>query len=80
MKWRKWNNACITTPSISILFNGKPCKPFKMDRGLRQGDPQSPFLFVLLVDVLNRLLMKAANLGLFRGLSVGAKNVNVTHL
>jgi len=52
-KWRKWINACITTPSISILFNNSPCKPFKMGRGFRQGDPMSPFLFVLMVEVLN---------------------------
>ena len=64
----KWIESCITTSTISILFNGNPCKPFKMGRGLRQGDPLSPFLFVLVAEVLNKLLVKAANMGLFKGL------------
>ena len=67
-KWSQWINACITTPSISILFNGSPCKPFKIGRGLRQGEPMSPFLFVLRAGVLTRLRMKASSLGLFNGL------------
>ena len=79
-KCRQWINACIITPSISILFNGNPCKPFKMGRGLRQGDPMSPFLFVLMTELLNWLLMKALSLGLFKGLQVGTKNATVIHL
>ena len=80
VKWRRWIEACITTPRVSILFNGNPCKPFKMGRGVRQGDPLSPFLFVLVAEVLNKLLMKAESIGLFRGLKVGRRGEIVTHL
>jgi len=79
-KWRTWINSCVSTARISILFNGCPCKPFKMGRGLRQGDPLSPFLFVLVAEVLNRALNRAANLGLFKGLQVGANREMITHL
>ncbi|XP_052110107.1 uncharacterized protein LOC127741497 [Arachis duranensis] len=44
-KWRVWVMECVTTASLSILINGSPSKLFKMERGLRQGDP----FFTLLV-------------------------------
>ncbi|XP_072087364.1 uncharacterized protein [Arachis hypogaea] len=46
-----------------VLINGSPSKPFKMERGLRQGDPLLPFLFVLVVDVLYRMIGEAITNG-----------------
>ena len=42
-KWRRWIGVCVSTASMSILINGSPSLPFKLKRGLRQGDPLSPF-------------------------------------
>ena len=63
-KWRKWIWGCISSAEMSIIINGSPTKPFRMERGLRQGDPLSPFLFVLVANVLNRLLRKVVSCGL----------------
>lgn len=57
--WREWIKQCLTTASISILINGSPTIPFKMERGLRQRDPLSPFLFVLATEAFD-ILMKVA--------------------
>ena len=62
--WGKWIWGCLTTAEMSIILNGSPTKPFHMEHCLRQGDPSSPFLFVLVVDVLNRMLGKAKSEGI----------------
>lgn len=59
---KQWINLiydCISTPRISILVNGSPVGFFNTSRGLRQGDPISPFLFILMVESLGRLLNNA---------------------
>ena len=79
-KWRGWIYHCISTASMSILINGSPTASFKMERGLRQGDPLSPFLFILVAEVLNRMILRARDLGFIEGVVVGKDKVELTHL
>ncbi|KAM7481515.1 hypothetical protein LguiB_006098 [Lonicera macranthoides] len=62
------------------MMNGKPRGNFKASRGLRQGDPLSPFIFVIVSDVLNILVERAKVRGLIEGFSIGMDNVSLSHL
>ena len=82
-RWKKWMWWCISTASFSILVNGVPTGYFSNSRGLRQGDPLSPYLFVLGMEVLSALLRRAVDGGFISGCRIrgrGGMEINVSHL
>ena len=62
------------------MVNGSPTKEFDLSKGLRQGDPMSPFLFILAMEGLHAMVKKADLMGLFKSASIGHGNVKVSHL
>ncbi|XP_071712198.1 uncharacterized protein [Rutidosis leptorrhynchoides] len=79
-KWRKWILTCFKSTSISIFVNGSPTSEFGLERGVRQGDPLSPFLFILATEGLNVLTKNAVAKKMFSGVEVGADKVVISHL
>lgn len=58
-RWREWISALVSTASTCILLNGDPGNKIFNRRGLRQGDPLSPMLFILVMETLHRLFASA---------------------
>ena len=83
LKWKWWIKAYVTSVHFSVLVNGSPKGFFESSRGLRQGDPLSLLLFLLIMEVLSRILKKTEENNLIRRFQVGAVNsvgVQISHL
>ncbi|GJT89436.1 RNA-directed DNA polymerase, eukaryota [Tanacetum coccineum] len=78
-KWRGWIQGCFNYAMGSILVNGSPTSEFKFHKGLKQGDPLSPFLFILVMESLHLLLNNILSAGLFKGIRING-SLTLSHL
>ncbi|XP_026419431.1 uncharacterized protein LOC113315356 [Papaver somniferum] len=79
-KWRKWISCCVEFTRFSILINGSAAGYSKSKKGIRQGDPISPFLFLLVGEALNFMIKRAQEQGLLSGFQVKPNGLLVSHL
>ena len=79
-KWVRWIMKCLSTVKYAVLFNGTPTNTFSPSRGIRQGDPLSPYFFLLYAEGLTALLCKAELDYSLRGVAVCRNGPRVTHL
>ncbi|PNY14484.1 cysteine-rich receptor-like protein kinase, partial [Trifolium pratense] len=70
-KWRAWMRACVCSGSMSALVNGSPTEEISIKRGLKQGDPLAPHLFLLVAEGLGALMRKAVEIGRFKPYCIG---------
>ncbi|GKA35549.1 RNA-directed DNA polymerase, eukaryota, reverse transcriptase zinc-binding domain protein [Tanacetum coccineum] len=78
--WRKWIMAGLKSSRASILVNGSPTSEFSLKRGLRQGDPLSPFLFIIVMEGLHIALKDGLTANLFQGVKIGSSKIWLSHL
>lgn len=79
-RWIHWMMMCVTSVSYSISFQGSNIGPILPKRGLRQGDPLSPYLFLLCVEGLSLSLKSAANNAFISGCRICSQAPAITHL
>ncbi|GKB14264.1 RNA-directed DNA polymerase, eukaryota, reverse transcriptase zinc-binding domain protein [Tanacetum coccineum] len=68
--WCNWIRGTFSCAKASILVNESPSKEFSFHRGLKQGDPLAPYLFILVMESLHISFLRVVDEGLFKGLQI----------
>ncbi|WJX43736.1 hypothetical protein P8452_30798 [Trifolium repens] len=79
-KWRAWMRSCVCAGSMSVLVNGSPTMEINIKRGLKQGDPLAPLLFLLVAEGLGVLMRRAVELNRFQPFLLGREGMPVSML
>nr|GFA10343.1 RNA-directed DNA polymerase, eukaryota [Tanacetum cinerariifolium] len=75
----KWIQSCLRSLRGSIILNGSPTEEFQFNKGLKQGDPLSPFLFILIIESLHLSFQQVEDAGMFNGIKLGS-SVSISHM
>nr|GEU73959.1 RNA-directed DNA polymerase, eukaryota, reverse transcriptase zinc-binding domain protein [Tanacetum cinerariifolium] len=76
---KTYDSACLKSSRGSVIINGSPTEEFRFDKGLKQEDPLSPFLFLLIMESLHLSFQHVVDARLFQGLQLGG-SVNLSHM
>ncbi|XP_042958141.1 uncharacterized protein LOC122293703 [Carya illinoinensis] len=80
IRWIRLIQSCLNSASYFILVNGEPQRKFMPSRGLRQGDPVSPYIFIMCAEALTSLLKKVEQAGQITPAPIGRGPITVNHL
>ncbi|GJV87160.1 RNA-directed DNA polymerase, eukaryota, partial [Tanacetum coccineum] len=78
-KWRSWINGCLSSSMDSVLVNGNHTSEFHFHKGLKKGDPLSPFLFNLIMESLHLSFNRVLDAGLHKGIYIN-NSLMISHL
>jgi hypothetical protein len=78
--WIKLVMMCVSIVNYAVLVNGNPTRRISPTRGIRQGDSQSPYLFLICVEVLSSLLLQVDKLGELEGVHTSKRGPQLNHL
>lgn len=79
-QWISLVNSCLSSMEYTPIFNGIKLNPFKPSRGVRQGDPISPYIFILAMEYLSIQIQQAIKLGNLKPFKIGTQGLKVSHL
>ena len=79
-QWVEMVMTCVRTVSYSVLINRQPYGKIVPTQGIRQGDPISPYLFILLAEALSTLLLRAELEGRISRLPITKRGTKINHL
>jgi hypothetical protein len=78
--WIKWVMTCVKTVTYTVRLNGDHLPKFRPTRGLRQGDPLSPYLFLFVPEGLSRLLQQEIDNNQIQDLKICRQSPGISHL
>lgn len=78
--WCSWIYTCMSTVTYSVLVNGEPSKPVTPSRGIRQGDPISPYLYIICTEGLSALIKNNIRLHQLHGYKASRGGPTISHL
>nr|GEY23675.1 RNA-directed DNA polymerase, eukaryota [Tanacetum cinerariifolium] len=77
--WCNWIRGILYSSKASVLVNGSPTKEFSCYRGLKQGDPLAPYLFILVMESLHLSFSRVVEEDLFKGIQL-PRSISISHL
>ncbi|GKB29202.1 RNA-directed DNA polymerase, eukaryota [Tanacetum coccineum] len=78
-KWCGWIQECLRSSRGSVLVNGSTTEEFQFYKGLKQGDPLSPFLFILVMESLHLSFKRVEDAGMFNGIKINS-SMTLSHM
>ncbi|GKB15981.1 RNA-directed DNA polymerase, eukaryota, reverse transcriptase zinc-binding domain protein [Tanacetum coccineum] len=76
---KAYDSECLRSSSDSILVNGSPTEEFQFFKGLKQGDPLSPFVFILIMESLHLSFQRVVDAGMFKGIKL-SQSLSLSHI